>query len=128
MINKYGRRSKFGMKGTCSHFPQAGGTFQDCPALIAHVERCCGFIPTLSVLVQSLLKTMLSSPLLFVEKVMEIYRLVVLTYMCFGWAEVCMLFSLSVHSCIYRLPKKSFEPACSSHVLRELYSGEHVLG
>ncbi|KAL2300766.1 hypothetical protein Nmel_013655, partial [Mimus melanotis] len=38
MINKYGRRSKFGMKGRCSHFPRAGGTFQDCPALIAHVE------------------------------------------------------------------------------------------
>lgn len=74
MINKYGRRSKFGMKGTCNHFPLAGGTFQDCPALIAHVERCCDFIPTLSVLVQSLLKRMLFSPPLFVGRVMEIYR------------------------------------------------------
>lgn len=92
MINKYGRRSKFGMKGTCNHFSLAGGTFQDCPALIAHVERCCDFIPMLSVLVQSLLKRMLSSPLLFVGRVMEIYRLMVLTCTCFCWAEVCVCF------------------------------------
>lgn len=59
MINKYGRRSKFGMKGTCSLFPLAGGTFQDCQVLIAPMERCCGFIPMLSILVQSLLKRIL---------------------------------------------------------------------
>ncbi|OXB58847.1 hypothetical protein ASZ78_004769 [Callipepla squamata] len=39
MINKYGRRSKFGMKGRCSLLPLAGGTFQDYQVLIAHVER-----------------------------------------------------------------------------------------
>lgn len=57
MINKYGRRSKFGMKGRCSHLPLAGGTFQECPALIAHAERCCGFILTM----QSPLKGVQSS-------------------------------------------------------------------
>lgn len=92
MINKYGRRSKFGMKGTCSCFLLAGDTFQDYPALRVHMERCCGFVPTLSELMLSLLKRMLSSPLLSLERVKEVYNWVVLICMCFCWAEVCVHF------------------------------------
>lgn len=67
MINKYGRRSKFGMKGRCSLLPLAGGTFQDCQVLIACVERCCGFVHMLSVPMQSLLERTLSIHLLGCE-------------------------------------------------------------
>ena len=125
MINKYGRRSKFGMKGTCSRFSLAGGTFQDCPALIAHVERCCGFIPTLSVLVQNLLKRMLSNPLLFVERVTEIYSLVVLTCMCFCLAEVCMCFPyqymITSKGCSEELWAFSLQPCVEGVVLRRAW-------
>lgn len=68
MINKYGRRSKFGMKGRCSLLPLAGGTFQDCQVLIEHVERCCGFVHMLSVLTQSVLKRTLSKRYCYLKR------------------------------------------------------------